>query len=112
MMNQLLLPDDTGLMAGSQERIRQLVEEFWRVCGKRKLRVNESKSSIMKCMRMVDDRRMNRKLLGEVVCFKYLGSHNTITGEMDEGKFRINEIERVCGGMKEVFKSKSLGSLC
>ncbi len=93
-MNQLLLPDDTALVADSQERIRQLVEEFWMMCGKRELRVNESKSSLMKCMRMVDDRRMNvvlnGKLLVEVVCFEYLESHNIITGEIDKGKFGIN----------------------
>ncbi len=63
-LNQLLFEDDTALVADSEGRLRELVEEFGRACKRRKLRVNESKSKVMKCMRMVDDRRMNVALNG------------------------------------------------
>jgi len=41
-LNQLLFADDTSLVADSEKRLRQLVEEFGRVCKRGKLRVNES----------------------------------------------------------------------
>ena len=58
-LNQLLFADDTALVADSEEILRQLAEEFGRVCKRRKVRVNESKSKVMKCTRMVGGRRMN-----------------------------------------------------
>ncbi len=42
-MNQLMFADDTTLVADSQQRLRQLVEEYWRL-RERKLRVNVGKS--------------------------------------------------------------------
>ena len=38
-LNQLVFVDDTALVADSEERLKQLVEEFGRVCKRRKLRV-------------------------------------------------------------------------
>lgn len=62
-----------------QERLRQLVEEFRKVCKRKKLRENKTKSEIIKCIRMANDRRMNLnmhgKLLEEVQCFKSLRLH-------------------------------------
>ncbi len=43
-VNQLLFADDTALVADSEGRLRELVQEFGRVCNRRKLRVNESKN--------------------------------------------------------------------
>ncbi len=43
-LNQLLFADNMALVADSEGRLRQLVEEFGKVCKRRKLRVNESKS--------------------------------------------------------------------
>ena len=86
-------------------------EEFGRVCERRELKVYESKSKVMKCTMMVDDRSrnvtLNGKLLEEVQCFKYLTSHIDFDGEIDEVKHRMNEVGKVCGGMKKVFKCKS-----
>ncbi len=69
--------------------MRQLVEEFGSVCKRRKLRVNECKSKVMKCTRLVDGRRMNVTLNGEmfkeVQCFKYLGLH-VVVGEGIKGE--------------------------
>ncbi len=49
----------------------------------------------MKCATMVDDRTMNvalnEKLLEEVKCFEFLL------------KFIMNEVVRMCGGMKKMF---------
>ncbi len=54
------------------------------MCKRRKLRVNESKSKVMKFTRLVDGRRMNitlnGKVLEEVECFKYLGLHVAVDG--------------------------------
>ena len=112
-LNQLLFADDTALVADSEETLRQLVEEFGRVCDRRKLKVNENKSKVMRCTRSVDGRRMNivlnGELLEEVDCFKYLGSHVAVDGRIEEEvKFRISETGRVLGGMKKVFKCRAL----
>ncbi len=83
--------------------------ESGRMCKRRKLRVNESNSEVMKCMR-VDGRRMNVTLNGElpeeVENLKYLGSHIAKGGEV---KLRMNEVGKMCGGMKREFKRRSLG---
>ncbi len=91
-----------------------LVEKFERVCKRRKLKVNESKSKVMKSTRLIDGRGMNIVLNGEVLeeaeCSKYLGSHVAVDGGIEgEVKFRMNEVGQVCGGMKRVFKYRSLG---
>ena len=43
-INQLLFADDTVLVADSEEKLCRLVSEFGRVCVRRKLRANVSKS--------------------------------------------------------------------
>ncbi len=101
-LSQLLFADDTALVADSEGRLRQLVEEFGRVCKWRKLKVNGSKSKVTKCTRLVDGRRMNVALNGEVLkeveCFKYLESHVDVNGEIEgQVKFRMNEVGKVRG---------------
>ncbi len=81
-------------MADLEGKLRQLVEQFGRVCKRRKFRVSEIWRKVMKSMMMIDGRRMNvalnGELLEEVECFKYLGSHVAVDGEMEgEVKFRI-----------------------
>ena len=44
----LLFADDTVLLGDSEEKLERLVQEFGRVCRRRKLSVNETKSKIMK----------------------------------------------------------------
>ncbi len=46
-----LFADGTALVDDSEGRLRHLVEEFGRVCKMRKLKVNGSKSKVMKCTR-------------------------------------------------------------
>ena len=77
-INQLLFVDDTALVADSWEKLCRLVNEFGRVCERRKLKVNVGKSKVN------GDRMhviLNNKLLEEVVCFKYLGLQVAADGE-------------------------------
>ncbi len=92
------------MMADSQVRLRQLVKKFWRVYEKRQL----SKSKVMKCARMLDDRTMNvalnENLLEEVKCSEFLTSQIAIgEGTNEEVKFIMNKVVRMCGGMKKMF---------
>uniref|UniRef100_A0A3P9JF00 ribonuclease H n=1 Tax=Oryzias latipes TaxID=8090 RepID=A0A3P9JF00_ORYLA len=63
-VNQLLFADDTALVADSEESLARLVEEFGRVCDRRKLRVNVEKSKVMRCTRVKGERRLNVALNG------------------------------------------------
>ncbi len=62
----------------------------------------------MKYARMVDDGTMNvalnKKLLEEVKCFEFLASQIAIGGGTNEEvKFIMNEVVRMCEGMKKMF---------
>ena len=74
----MLFADDTALVADSEDKLQKIVEEFDRVCVRRKLKINVNKSKVMRCSRREDGRRMNVCLNGErleeVDNFKYLGS--------------------------------------
>ncbi len=79
-MNQVLFADDKALVADSQERLKQLVEEFGRVSERRKLRLNENKSKVMKSTWFAVDRKTNVSLNGRLVSeivewFKYIVSY-------------------------------------
>ena len=60
------------------------LNSFYRVCERRKLRMNVGKSKVMRCYRYGNGCRMHRKLNGEpleeVYCFKYLGSQVAADG--------------------------------
>ena len=111
---QLLFADDTALVADTEEKLRTLVREFGRVCDRRKLRVNVSKSKVMKCTRRDDGVRMDVQLNGEkleeVEHFKYLGATVAVDGgvEMDVSN-RVSEGCKMLGGMKKIMKSRGLG---
>ena len=83
-INQLLLADDTALVAESEETLCRLVSEFGRVCERRKLRVNVRKSKVVRCSRYGNGDRMhvilNGEPLEEVDGFKYLGSQMAADG--------------------------------
>ena len=112
-LKQLLFADDTALVADTEEKLGQLVEEFGRVCRRRKLRVNVGKSKVMRCTRELGGRRLNIGLDGEqleeVDCFKYLGSSIAANGRVEsEVKARVNEVGKVLGGLKQMFGCRSL----
>ena len=48
MFDWLMFTDDTVWLADSEEKFEKLVQEFGRVCRRRKLLVNKTKSKIMK----------------------------------------------------------------
>ena len=74
-------------VADSEEKLCQLVEEFGRVCERRKLRVNVGKSKVMRCTRGEDGARMNvtlnEEVLEEVDEFRYLGVVVAANGRID-----------------------------
>ena len=47
-INPLLFPDDTALVADSEEKLCRMVSEFGIVCERRKLRVNVGESKVMR----------------------------------------------------------------
>ena len=57
--HELLFADDTALVAVSEEKPSRLVNEFGRVCERRKLRVNVGKSKVTRCSRYGNGDRMN-----------------------------------------------------
>ena len=85
-LNQLLLADDTVVVADSKRKLCQLVTEFGEVSEKRKLRVNVGKRKVMRCTRNEDNARLNVILNGEALeedQFKYLGSVIAANGEVE-----------------------------
>ena len=50
-VSQLLFADDTVLDPDSKKKLERLVEEFCRVCRRRKLKVNVAKSKVMRSAR-------------------------------------------------------------
>ena len=63
-INQLLFADTTALVA-DLEKLCRLVSEFGKVCKRRKLRVNASKSKVMRCLRYGNGGRMHVILNGK-----------------------------------------------
>ena len=65
-------------MVDSAEQLQAIVEEFGRVCERRKLRVNVDKSKVMVAGRDMEPFSPNIQLNGdtmeEVKSFKYLGT--------------------------------------
>ena len=58
-INQLLFADDTALVADSEEKLCTLVNEFGRVCERRKLRVNVDKIKVIRYSRYGNGDRMH-----------------------------------------------------
>ena len=95
-IKQLLFPDDTALVADSEEKLCRLASEFGRVCERRKLRVNVGTSKVRRCSRYGNGDRMrvilNGEPLEEVDCFKYLRSQVAADGGYERDVVhRINE---------------------
>ena len=113
-LNHLLFADDTAFVADSEEKLCQLVEEFGRVCERRKFRVNVGKSKVMRCTRGEDGARMNVTLNGEILVevdeFRYLGVVVAANGRIDADVcHRVKEGCKTLGALKGVMKSRALG---
>ena len=87
--------------------------EFGRVCRRRKLKVNVTKSKVMRSARdgIVGEMniKMESQVMEEVVDFKYLGSLVTKVGgvEADVQK-SVLEGSEVIGAVRSVLKSKTM----
>ena len=100
-------------MADSEEKLCRLVNEFGRVCERRKLRVNIGKSTIMRCSRYGNGGRMhvilNVEPLENVDCFKYLGSPSQVAADGGCEKdvvHRMNEGYRAWGALKSALSNR------
>ena len=75
-MSQSLFADDTVLAADSKRQMKRLVEEFDRICRKRKLKVNVAKNMALRSARdgIVGEMNimMDGLVLEEVEVFMYL----------------------------------------
>ena len=111
-LTQLLFVNDTVVMVDSARKLCQLVTEFGRVCERRKLRLNVSKSKVMRCTRNEDGARLNVMLNGEALevdQFKYLGSVIAANGAVEaDVHHRVNEGCKVLGVLKGVMKNRGL----
>ena len=123
-----LFADDTVLLAESERQLQKVVDEFHKVCLRRKLKVNAGKSKVMvferREMEVCDFsmpyrvevpavRRCNIALGGEkmeeVSQFKYLGTvlgkHGEMEGEIQE---RVLRGRNVTGSLARVMKGRSV----
>ena len=93
----LMFADDTVLLGDSEEKLERLVQEFGRVCQRRKLSVNETKSKIMKIGKNGKENGVNISLndrrMEEVETYRYLGVDILSDGGMsEEVNHRITEV--------------------
>ena len=113
-INELLFADDTAVVADSEEKLCRLVSESGRVYDRRKLRVNISKSKVMRCSRYGNGGQkqviLNGEPLDEVDCFKYLRTQVAADGGCEyDMVHRMTEEYRAHGGLKSVLSNRELG---
>ena len=113
-LNQLLFADDTALVAGSEENLRTLVGAFDRVCVRKKLKVNAGKSKVMRCSRYPQAGNLNITLNGERLeqmnLFKYLGSHVSYDGKVEQEVCqKVKEASKCLGGIKSMMSNRYMG---
>ena len=103
----LMFADDTVLLGDSDEKLERLVQEFGRVCQRRKLSVNETKSKIMNIGKNGEENQVNISLndrrMEEVETYRYLGVDISSDGGMgEEVNQRITEVKKAWGALKDV----------
>ena len=109
----LMFADDTVLVGDSEEKLNRLVQEFGNVCQRRKLKVNEGKSKVMKVGRDGELNELNVSLnsrrMEEVDSYRYLGVEVSSGGGMEEEvNHRIAEARRAWGTLKDVWKKRHI----
>ena len=108
----LMFADDTVLLDNCEEKLERPVQEFGRVCQRRKLSVNETKSKIMKIGKNGEENGVNINLndrrMQEVETYRYLGVDISSNGGMgEEVNHRITEAKKAWRALKEVWKKKA-----
>ena len=87
------------------------MSELGRICERSKLRVNVSKSKVVRCSRFENGGRMhvivNGELLQDVDCFKYLGSQVAADGECERDA--VQKMNEGWGAQKSVLSNRGLG---
>ena len=109
----LMFADDTVLVCDSIEKLRSAIEEFERVCCRRKLRINVDKSKVMRIGRSEGrgeiDARVNGRGMEEVGTYRYLGVDVSKDGKgNEEVNHRIVEARKAWGALKELWKKGSI----
>ena len=109
----LMFADDTVLVGDSEEKLERLVQEFGRVCQRRKLSVNVNKSKVMKIGKNDEDNEMNISLenrrMEEVESYRYLGVDITSDGGMDEEvNHRITDAKKTWGALKVLWSKRHI----
>ena len=104
----LMFADDTVLLGDSKEKLERLVQEFVRVCQRRKLLVNETESKVMKIGKNGEengvDISLNDRRMEEVETYRYLGVDMSSDGGMgEEVNHRITEAKKASGAVKDVW---------
>ena len=107
----LMFADDTVLLDDDEKALQRLVNDFGRVCRKRKLTVNVEKSKVMKVSKNGDQNELNISLDGkrmeEVNAYRYLGVDVTNDGKMNEEvNHRVGEAKKVVGGLQKLWKKR------
>ena len=122
-----LLADNTVLFVEDEEEFQKVVEEFYSVYTKRKLKVNARKSKVMvferREVKMVDlntfykvsmpavDRCedvLRGEKLEEVKDFKYLGTVLYKHGQMEEVRGKIVKCRRIIRSLAKVMRRKNV----
>ena len=130
LMITSLFADDTVLFAESEEELQRVVNEFYEVCKRRKLKVNCEKSKVMVFerrktevigfdvpyrIRLENERKckivMDGKCLEEVNEFKYLGTVLCKYGSMEaEVSERAVKGRQVVGSLNRIMKGRSVST--
>ena len=104
----LMFADNTVLLDDSEEKLERLVQEFGRVCRKRKLLVNETKSKLMKIGKNGEENEVNISLndgrMEEVKTYRYLKVDMSSDGGMgEEANHKITEARKAWGALKDIW---------
>ena len=82
------------------EKWKQLVKEFGSVCKRMKFRVNESKSKVMKCTRIMNGRKVNVVFIGNFCAIIKSNNHNMGSVICNCGKLKLRLL--ILSVLKEV----------
>ena len=97
----------------AEKKLERLVQEFGRVCQKRKLSVNETKSKIMKLGKNVEETGVNISLndrrMEDAETYRYLRVDiSSDSGMGEEVNHRITEAKKAWRTLKDVWEKRRI----